>query len=74
MKLFLILIKLDETYTGPDSLEPKVLQRFLEARVQGAINFRGMVRESKIIEGGERCRISEQPLTGPGSLHRSRRF
>jgi len=64
LKLFIVLVKLNETYTGPDSLEPRVLQRFLESRIQGVIDFRGRVIDSKLIEGGDGCKISDRPLTG----------
>lgn len=59
MKLFVILVELDGKFLGPDALPLTILRRFLEKRVQEAIDFRGQVRDSKIIEGGERCMIGK---------------
>jgi len=66
MKLYIVLVEVNEVYATALVIDEGVGKRFLDARVESALDFRGRVLDSKLIEGGDGCRIHKNPLTGQG--------
>jgi len=66
MKLYIVLAEINEEYATALAVAEVRGKRFLDARVESALDFRGTVLDSRLIEGGDGCRIHKNPLTGRG--------
>lgn len=66
MKLYIVLVEINEEYGVALAGDEAIGKRFLDARVESALGFRGRLLDSKLIEGGDECRIHYKHLTGQG--------
>jgi hypothetical protein len=62
VKLDMVLIELNNDWLEGPQPNQAVAQAYLDALVAGALDFRGQLVESRIIEGRGSCRLAEEPL------------
>ena len=62
MKVYLVLVELKGFWAEGTGTQQEVTHRFLDALVERALSFRGVLIESRIIEREGTCQISTEPL------------